>query len=176
MKVTRSLLVAVALASCAPMPGSVTTVVPLTTKYDPAETAWYRQGGTASITGSALLRTRGGDAKTCAGLPVSLVPRSTYADERMSRLFGSTDHGFEPVYSPERLAGTDPDYEAGIQRSICDAQGSFAFEHLAAGTYYVTAKVVWEAPTTYGLSPQGGVVMLKVVLASGETRRVVLTE
>ena len=60
---------------------------------------------------------------------------------------------FEPEY---------PAYKRLVKQTTCDAQGNFAFERVAYGTFYVTAVVSWKA----GTSPQGAAYH-RVVLTGG---------
>jgi len=58
-----------------------------------SEMTWAEGDGRNSVTGFAVLRTVGGDARTCAGLTTQLIPDSPYARERMIAIFGNTVKG-----------------------------------------------------------------------------------
>lgn len=77
-----------ALSACATTPP-----VTLNSTYNSEEVAWAQAQGNNVITGSAVLRTVGGDVKTCAGLKAMLVPAGTYSSELMEKMFGSTTSG-----------------------------------------------------------------------------------
>lgn len=142
--------------------------------FDPAEVAWFSKLGTNVIKGSAVLRTRGGDPKTCAGLPASLVPVSSYATDRVSQVYDA--RGFRPV-SGRDFKTTDPAFLAASRRVMCDAQGTFSFKDLPDGDYYVNALVEWGAPSRwgYGLSSQGGFIIQRVHVQGGETKEILLS-
>jgi hypothetical protein len=48
--------------------------VRIETPFDPAAVAWAAREGDNRIEGTALLRTRGGEPRTCATLDVGLIP------------------------------------------------------------------------------------------------------
>lgn len=54
------------------------------THFDPSDATWSKQPGTASISGQAFLRTRGGDVKTCAGSKAFLAPSTPYTREAVA--------------------------------------------------------------------------------------------
>lgn len=161
-----------ALAGCASPP---VAKVPMKNGWNPNEVVWSIGDGTATLTGSAALLTKGGDVKTCATRVVTLTPFSTYSAERIARIYGNTWKGFsdrgDPTL-PERY------YEATRKdrTTTCDGQGNFIFENLPAGDYFVITGVSWQTPTSYGgLSMQGGVLMIQVKLETGKTKKVVLS-
>lgn len=162
------------LSGCAvvPSPGPTITV---STPFNPTEAAWSTKDGNNTITGSALMRTVGGDVKTCGGFTVFLQPVTTYSSEIMSKLFGSTEGGF--ARRPANVETPDG-YDALLRTTTCDAQGKFTFSKLPDGEYFVATKVTWGAVQggqySY-ISQQGGVVMQKVRVAGGQTREIVLT-
>lgn len=141
------------------------------------EVAWSKVRGANSITGQAIMRTRGGDVKTCAGLDVSLIPYSAYAAERIAVTYGAEDEGFARRES--RPFSPDPAvYHETIRRSICDAQGNFRFTGLPDGRYFVLVEVSWEAVQggRYAyLAGQGGTMMSRVSVSGGEERQLLLT-
>jgi len=166
--------------ACLALAGCVTPAAPvqMVSTFDPAEVAWSRGKGDATLEGSALLRTRGGDVRTCAGYPVSLTPESKYAAERMMVLFKGGSEGYLPVMmyvAPPTFASTDPGYTASVREVTCDPQGKFVFKDIPAGNYFVTTKVYWEVPQQYVSEPQGGTLMKAVKLEAGEAKSVVLT-
>lgn len=158
------------LASCA-APAPVT----MSSTYNPQEVAWALANGNNTITGSAVLRTRGGDVKTCAGLPAALIPVSAYSSEFMLKTFGSTTSGISQ-YSPNITL--DPAFGSTIRKTVCGPQGDFSFSNLPDGDYFVVGTVTWEAVSggRYAyLAKQGGDMMQRVSVAGGETKSVVLT-
>lgn len=147
----------------------------VTTQFDPASVQWAARDGTNAISGNALLRTVGGEVRTCAGFVVNLIPESPYSTERMTATFGWLERGFRSVDQPIQLSGEAPGYGDTIRSTRCDAQGDFSFNLVPDGTYYVTAFVVWQVPGRYFSSNQGGVLMERVAVAGGQTKRIVLT-
>jgi len=144
--------------------------VTLKTSFDPDSVQWARGMGSNRLEGSALLRTQGGEVRTCAGLEVSLIPVSAYASERMMAIYGSLQRGFSSYGAT--FANDAPAYYENMRTAICDPQGAFEFEGLPSGSFYVTTVVSWSAGS-YGA--QGGNLMQRVDLKS-ETTKVVLTE
>lgn len=132
-----------------------------------------------TIEGNALLRTRGGDVRTCAGYQVALVPATTATERVIREAFGEGDSAFK---SARGLADADPlppslAEDPRIQSGVCDAQGDFAFDDLKNGEYFVVTQVLWDVPGAYGASnTQGGTLMQKVAVQGGETRKIVLTQ
>ena len=168
------LITAIGLTACATTP-----YVPLTLEnpFDPAAFEWAAKPGTGRIDGTALLRTVGGDVKTCAGLATALIPATPHTDELMRRTF---NQGGNLATSTPTFANADPVQIGKVSRgTICDAQGAFSFTDLPAGTYYVLSTVTWGA-VKGGRYPyiatQGGKLVQRVTLADGEARKVVLTE
>lgn len=169
-----SAAVAATLAGCATAPPVV-----LGASYDAADFEWAEAPGTNSIRGSAVLRTVGGEARSCAGNEATLMPDAPYSRARIEYLYGSSTQGFQPVpglFTPVPEFAEDPvSYHMKAKSSACDAQGEFEFTGLPDGTYYVIVPIVWSVPTQYGTDPQGGRLMKRVELSGGETERVVLT-
>lgn len=167
---------ALALAACA-MPGPQVRHVTLSRSFDPNEVAWFSAPGHAIIDGQALLRTRGGDVRTCAGFKATLTPMSDYARQRMSARFGDGPSGFQEIHTVpikfdnEAQTGFSQ-YERIGRETTCDAQGNFTFSELPPGSYYVTAPVGWQIP---GGRLQGGWLMRRVNVERAQIVRVILT-
>lgn len=163
---------AVLMASCA-----TPTPVVITNPFSADDLAWSRGAGPNSIKGSALLRTVGGDVKTCAGLTVTLVPKSPYTTERMIVVYGSDTGGISRPnpFSLRPIPQPAAELYEFNRETVCDPQGSFTFNSLPNGTYYVVAEVTWGAPTQYGVSTQGGKLMKSVTVRDGQTAEIVIT-
>lgn len=147
----------------------------LTSPYDAM--AHNVQPGGNTISGNAVLRTVGGDVKTCAGFPVKLVPATAYSSERMAAIYGGGDRGYMPLYAAKTFSPPNPHYDAQAGRTeTCDSQGNFAFERISDGTYYLVSIVTWGVPQQYYTAQQGGALMMKVSVNGGETKRIVLTQ
>lgn len=85
---TAAALVVLAAGACQPQAPLMTSAT-----FNPDEVAWSTKDGANTVTGFAVLRTVGGEARTCAGLQVYLMPDSAYARERLFQLYGSTEKG-----------------------------------------------------------------------------------
>lgn len=129
------------------------------------EYAKLKQTGTASVTGQAFLRTKGGDVKVGAGSEILLIPVTTY-----SQVFYNAYKAHRP------LGPTDPEVKKYTLRTQADATGSFEFKSVPEGSYYVAGDVVWQAPTQWGLSRQGGMLVKELSVKDGDQVKVMLTE
>ncbi len=157
------------LAGCAtPAP----QVINLSTTFQPNEVAWSKEVGKNSVSGQSLMRTNGGEIRTCGGYIVTLTPDGAYARERHQYIYGNTTKGYRPIYLAKPLFNSEPpEYYQTARQTMCDAQGNFFFDKLPDGTYFLSAIVAWQV----GYSPQGGVLMEKVTLSNGESKRLILT-
>ena len=174
MRFTLSAFIVIFLSACQITPTYQTNSV-----YNPEEILWSKLDGDSSVSGSAFLRTNGGAIVTCAGYKIRLYPESTYANERLSYLYGNLDNGFNLVYgsSTRGLSGVkkidsgDPRYHADGRVSNCDVDGKFKFTNLPNGVYYLSVPVLWNT----NVNAQGGYLLKKVDLTSGGDLEVVLT-
>ena len=142
-------------------------------RFDPDEVAFIHATGPNTIQGQAFMRQRGGNVVTCAGSEVFLIPRGSYSVERVSKIYGTTQRVARHI----ALADTaDAGYWENMRRTRCDAQGSFVFEDLADGDYFITTVVIWESPTGYqgSLVTQGGSLMAPVSVDRGDTAKVII--
>lgn len=157
---------------CFILTGCTAGPVTLQSRFDPAEVSWFAARGTNAIQGTAILRTERGTVKNCAALPVMLFPDSTYARERLSLLYGSAEHGFNPYTGgrPADFTNDDPRYQATVKTVPCDAHGRFAFTELPDGDYFLVATVTWRER---GLV-EGGSLMQRLHVSTGETKEVLL--
>ena len=160
-------------ASCIVLAGCAAPVV-LQSRFDPAEVAWFAGRGTNTIQGSAIMRSYNCTAKTCAALPVVLFPVSAYGRERIMALYGSDQEGFNPALlgRPADFVGDDSRYLATAKTTHCDARGRFAFTELPDGAYFLVGTVTWREHRA-GLE-QGGYLMQRVQVTTGETKEVLL--
>jgi hypothetical protein len=126
---------------------------------------WSLAKGANTIKGSALLRTRGGEVRTCAGFPVRLIPSATATDSYIAKAFGSDEGGLS--HQPWRAQ-----FGEYTRTTTCDAQGNFSFEGLPDGRYFAIAKVEWEVAG----EQQGGLIAQLVRVRDGTVKTVVLTQ
>lgn len=154
MKLNRAasvLALSISLVGCA-----VVTPTPIQTAstFNATEVAWFGQPGTNTIKGNAVLRTVGGDVRTCAGLDANLVPVSSHSEERFRLMYGDTSTGYLAARSGFQFASTDPEYARHSRSIRCDSEGDFIFDKLPDGEYFVTARVVWGVPQQYSPQPR----------------------
>ena len=171
MRTLLTLLAALAawfLAGCA----TPTPPAPLQSTFNADEVAFIHEQGTNTIEGNAFLRQRGGGVVTCAGEIVALIPKGTYSTELMVRLYGAaTVPGYRPYYLGRNAPVGPKAFYFASRHTVCDSDGRFKFENVAAGSYFVRCAVKWEVQ-----SIQGGYLMEPVTFAgSDEVRNVVLT-
>jgi hypothetical protein len=170
-----AVLAAFVIAGCgAILGGCAAGPVALQSRFDPGEVAWFAARGTNAIAGSAILRSFNGKVKTCAALPVTLMPVSAYARERMRYLYESENDGFNPLVGgkPADFGGDDPGYRTTAKTTRCDARGRFSFSELPDGDYYLVATVTWR-DRAFGME-SGGSLMQRVHVSTGETKDVLL--
>jgi hypothetical protein len=156
----------VMMAGCVAAKQSLTLSIP----YDRETAQKQMSPGKNTIIGSAMLKTRGGDVKTCAGEAVAIFPYIPYT---VSVFYQTHGGGFRPIYSGDvDKTNLDHDFLTYRKKSICNPQGGFKFENLADGSYYVLTRVVWEAPEA---GYQGGELVERVDVSGGETKEIVIT-
>lgn len=159
--------------------GCATTPPAPPVPFDATGLEWAKGKGNNSVSGDAVLRTRGGDVKTCAGLDVKLLPVSDYTRAMAARHYGAGDSGYLDrgyvFVSPPAWA---TEMEPYVRRKRCNAQGQFSFTDLPEGDYYVIATVIWEAPTggrySY-MATQGGDLLQKITLRAGASENITLS-
>lgn len=161
------MFLALSLISCATTPRSVQ----IGSVFDPAEAAFINQTGSARISGQAFLMTRGGDVKYASGNSVYLIPVTRYSTERFEAIYGLSDCTVQNV----NVGTTDPKYMKMMRHTQADGQGRFSFDSLAAGEYFVTTHVMWEAPSGSGLTPQGCSLKKRATVGNGQELDIVLT-
>ena len=144
MRVTYSMLAAtVVMAGCAAPPAQRAAPLPA---FDAELHAPYSATGSASISGQAMRRQRGGGVVTCAGGRVLLAPATPYMRAVVQRALSG------------ELAGSErlPASAGAVVRSTrCDAQGRFRFDGLAPLRWIVATDVTWYS----GRDRQGGPVI-----------------
>jgi hypothetical protein len=167
LKKTMPGLLALLLTSCVSPAYVAPPQVAITAPIDDAAIAKYSANGTATITGQAFTKTRGGDVKPCAGDKVLLVPSMAYTDQAVAIMVSG--RGIQGGAMEGRVRD--------LTRSVIgDAQGNFSFEKLPAGTYHVLCNITWEVPsgTRYGgLQTTGGWAWGHATVRDGETVKVI---
>jgi len=147
----------------------------ISTPFNVAEASIINKQGKNTISGSALIKRNDGQAVTCSGGKVELIPYTTYANTRILSLYGGSERGFRPVYESTlnqiKFIPDTPEYYDMRKSAQCNAQGFFVFKNIADGDYFVTTNVVWMA----GNYHQGGSLMKRVAVKGGESVDIVLS-
>lgn len=127
------LLVACCLSGCA----SFGKPMVVTQVFDPKAAAFLNREGKASISGQAFVRQPDGKVWRALGTDVYLVPRTAYADERFAAIYGTGD---TQRWGP-RVPEADPRYEQAMRKTVATSGGSFRFDRVADGNYFVMAMI-----------------------------------
>lgn len=154
-------------------------VVNLKSAFSIAQASIINQQGNNTITGHGIKKTLKGE-KTCAGNDVVLIPATDYAQERLDMQYSGTENGFMTLGYLEteyKFVQDEPDYAKYQRRTTCGADGSFAFDHVADGDYFITTKIIWsDVVHKHKLETQpkeeGGGFITRVSVKGGETRDV----
>lgn len=161
------------LISCGLNNGGRLQVISSSVPYDKASAHRMLQPGPNVIVGNALLRTQGGEVRTCAGELVRLIPATAYVDDVMRQVFGETEHGYRSLGTGRslQLPQPNPAYD-DVRSTRCNSNGMFVFTNVADGTFYVMTDVKWNV-SQYGT--QGGMLLEKVRVAGGKKVEIVMT-
>lgn len=141
IKLILALAIAAVLGGCATQPQ--TRIVQLNAEFDETAARELIEKGENTLTGYAYVNRGDGGFVTCAGELVELVPATDYAAERMSHIYGPDEAGASS--SGQFVFEPDPREYAIVRRATnCDDQGTFKFEGVADGTFYVITGVWWQ--------------------------------
>ena len=119
--------------------------------------AWSVRPGTARIQGLTA------QGASCAGKAVALTPDTAYSRERIHALYGPADYAVVPidVVRAKTIANDNPAMRGYVRAARCDQTGTFVFDKLPAGPYFIIAEVE---------DPGGSkVIMRRVVAVAGRT-------
>ncbi|WP_036292355.1 lipoprotein [Methylosinus sp. PW1] len=135
-------------------------------RFDPAEAAFIRQEGKATIEGQAFLRDQQGktNVRYAAGEVVRLIPATAYAQARISQFYGKRK------FIPALLMPTptqEAEYAAYTRTTKAGATGRFTFDKVAPGRYFVTTQLTWLPKG--GLISEGGAMYDEIVVTGKET-------
>ena len=161
--------VSLAAAACAPVTPPPPMGPPPAVVFNAAAFAWSAQPGTASIEGRTDYRADGRTWR-CAG-SVGLTPETPWTRQRFQTLYGSTDRAALPaaVVRARTVAEASADYRGFVRNTTCGVDGTFRFEGLPQGAWFVIVPV----------TPQGGgeavVLMRRVETRNGRTVQVTLS-
>ncbi|HEX8231805.1 MAG TPA: hypothetical protein VF559_00465 [Caulobacteraceae bacterium] len=139
-----SLLAAATLSACStygPPYGPPPQVVPPPeTPFRAEDFTWSQAPGAAGVRGAVAFQAAAGPY-TCAGASVALIPDTAYSRGRIIRLYGVADRAAVPVSvvraRQEGRAGEA--YAAFVRTARCGAEGSFSFERLPPGSWFLVA-------------------------------------
>lgn len=110
---------------------------------DEAEYQKYTVSGTAKISGSAFLVTKGGDIKRGAARQVFLIPQTSFLMARMN----ATDD-YYTTFQWLGFSRTDDNTIAQAWRhtriSVADVDGKFSFTNVPSGKYFVETQLFWQ--------------------------------
>lgn len=160
------------LALIAGLAGCATSSFEVVTPFDVNEVAYINERGSATVTGQAFLRQRGGGVVTCAGTEVVLIPAGKYAIEWAYKSFGSTAGGYMDILTLKQFQNADPRFKSYSRTTICDAEGDFEFRGVANGSYYVKSTVSWYAGRYVY---EGGTILKRIWISGGHSQRVLLS-
>jgi hypothetical protein len=149
--------------------GTYTPLPPMARPAFPeAEYAALSKIGSATVTGQAFLKTRGGDVKTGAGNTVYITPATSYST-----------FSYNQRDSYQSIEPADPRLAEYTRETIADGSGRFTFKNLPDGDYFLKARVTWEVPSggkySY-MQTQGGDLWKRVTVRNGESADVIVTE
>jgi hypothetical protein len=122
------------------------------------------KSGTGTVTGQVFLRTVGGDTKYGAGSQVILLQETDYMRQFY---FAWQDNKRAPEIDTRAI-------RAGF-KTQANGSGEFTFTNVPPGDYYVASQVNWGAPTRYGVSNQGGAIMVRATVANDSVTTVMVT-
>ncbi|WP_240043576.1 hypothetical protein [Pseudomonas rhizoryzae] len=163
MKTIRLTVAALALAA---LGGCVAVQPQARSLFPAAEYSYLPKTGTGSVRGQVFMRTVGGDVKYGAGSNVELTPVTSYTEEWYNASFVRK----VPIAAPDsRLLSY-------IRNKRADGTGSFKFTDLPPGEYFVVSEVRWQAPTQFGLAPQGGFIATRVTVENDKESEVIVTQ
>ena len=118
-----------------------------TIAFDPAAAAFINKKGAVAIKGHAFLRRKDGVTVDAAGEIVRLIPVTHYAEERFHRLYqGKKFAGgvFAPHQDP-----ADPEYAKLLRQTVAESNGTFTFENVSAGRYFIATQLQYQHSSKY---------------------------
>lgn len=140
--------------------------VNLTTSFDAQAAAFINAGGRAKVSGQAFVRQNNGKLLRAVGTDVVLIPKTAYADERIAALYGDRNRLRYGVDMPD----ADPLYEHHMRRTVASSGGSFSFDNVADGQYYVIAMIHLPGEVSFRQFP----ILERVNVVGGKSVRLVM--
>jgi hypothetical protein len=108
-------------------------------RFDESEFAAYRGTGSGTVTGLLAVKSSDGAEHvgnfggSMAGVHVTLIPVTAYTKEMVEREIGDG----------ENLGASDPRFEKYVRVTKTDGNGSFVFNQIPAGDYFVSGLGEW---------------------------------
>ena len=141
---------------------------PATVAFSTQEAAFIKKTGTGVITGHAFRTKPSGVVVNAAGQVVRLIPDTAFARERFANFYGKAKYVPHSAYP--RDDNIDPAYSEYTRTTKAEANGRFAFDKVAPGSYFLTTQVIWGEETAF--TREGGSVYDSVTLTGKETEPV----
>ena len=155
--------------------GGCVSEAKIESKFDPKLAEFIKTEGTAIVEGHAFLKNWNGRAMHGVGEFAWLIPATPYAEERFKKIYPNPNVKLNPVAAQIRADTTDPLYTEYTRRTKAESDGSFRFEKVAPGSYFVVSSVVYKESRD-DIFSQGGSIYERVTVTGKETKiiRVVL--
>lgn len=159
--------IAAAILAGAAMAGCVERQ-PATVAFSTDEAAVIKKPGNGVIAGHAFRTKPSGTVVNAAGQVVRLIPATGFARERFANLYGQGK--YVPHHAYPAADTVDPAYAEYTRTTKAEANGRFAFDKVAPGSYFVTTQVIWGDENAF--TREGGLVYDSVTLTGKETEPV----
>ncbi|MDH7798473.1 MULTISPECIES: carboxypeptidase regulatory-like domain-containing protein [unclassified Beijerinckia] len=138
-------------------------------RFDAQAAQFIHEKGPHRIEGQALFITRDGTPHQLTGETVRLVPATSYAVARF-RAFYRGRSSIPAMWIPS--VDADRTYASYTRTTRARAGGVFSFDHVAPGTYFVTAQKIYTAKGSF--TPEGAT-MYETVRVSPDQPAVAVT-
>lgn len=133
-------------------------------KFDTDAIAWFKTKGYGVIKGTAKFKSKSGEIRYGDELWVELLPSCLYTKERLQGIYNNTNEGVVYIGSGIPKFTPDPKEFHDTKKAMCNKKGTFEYNNLPAGEYYVIAFMMWDKT--------GGGLMKRVLLAEGELKTI----
>jgi hypothetical protein len=156
------LALVVILAACATMGPPLV----MTASFDPEAASFIHGKGRAKVSGQAFVRLNSGKLLRAVGTDITLIPRTPYADERIAAIYGNGKQAGRGVNIPD----ADPRYVQSMRTTVASSGGSFSFDDVADGEYYLVAMI--HIPSDYSMVERP--IYERITVKGGENVRIVM--
>lgn len=136
---------------------------PLAIPFDTAAASYVFSQGGNSISGRAYLASRSGYVRTCANRRIELIPITNYSTAWMSRVFQGANEGYAARAVIDSMPNDD-NFVKFQRQATCDQSGSFIFNNVADGKYYIFVSIYW----SFRWQRNGGGLMKEVEVRNGQ--------